>query len=241
MNKYKKFILQRNYIRLYKKLISNGTFIAFKYYKNYFSSCLGKETEKKIKYVGTPNFMPVKTEPLKNDDTISLVYAGSFYEDIRNPRKMLDTLKCIAGTNIYFHLFSWGCDGVVNEFKNIYRDNLVIHGRVSIEEVEKALAGANILVNLSNKSENQVPGKVMEYFSYGKPVLNFKFIENDPGNIDYEPYPIIYNVELYNNYSAQQCLDFIKNNNNNVVPYSILSKLYNESTPEYLSNIILEG
>lgn len=241
MKKYKSYILQKNYIRLYKKLINNGNFIALKYYKKYFSNCLRKETENKIIYIGTPNFMPVKTEPLKNDDTINLVYAGSFYADIRNPRKMLDALKFIAGTNIYFHLYSWGCEDIVKEYKNIYGDNLAIHGRVSSEDVEKALAGANVLVNLSNTSENQVPGKVMEYFSYGKPVLNFKFIANDPGNEDYEAYPIIYNVELYKNYSSKQCLDFIKNNNNNRVPVSILSKLYIESTPEYLSNIILEG
>ena len=245
MNRFKSSIIQKNYIRLYKKLINSGKVIAFKYYKKYFVDCLNRALEQRIIYIGTPNFIPVHTVPLSCGETVDLVYTGSFYDNTRNPQKMLEVLKVIIGTNIVLHLYSWGCEDIINEYKKLYGKNLVIHGRVSSNKIKEVLANANIFVNLSNISEYQVPGKVMEYFSYGKPVINFKFIENDPGDKDYKSYPLIYSVELFEScnfgFDQIELINFIKVNRNNQVKYSTLSKLYNDSTPNYLLAKIIEG
>ena len=234
---FKKKIIDFNYERLYRRALNHNGFIYLKYYKKYFDKHIFRN-ENKAYPIGTPNL--IKKEYLSNTDSdiINITYCGSFYADIRNPRKMLDALKCIAGTNIYFHLYSWGCEDIVKEYKNIYGDNLAIHGRVSSEEVEKALAGANVLVNLSNTSENQVPGKVMEYFSYGKPVLNFKSIANDPGNEDYEAYPLIKNVELYSRINTQEIIEYINDFKNRQIPFTEIAEKFNDSTPEFCCQII---
>ncbi len=236
-SKMKKKIIDYNYERLYKYVLKKNGFLYLKYYKKYFDNHIFSNKNKAFP-VGTPVFEEKGSKQLARDDSINLTYCGSFYEDIRNPRKMLDALSIIAGTNIYLHLYSWGCEDVVEEYKSLYEDNLIVHGRVSSKEVGIALSNANILVNLSNISENQVPGKVMEYYSYGKPVLNFKFIENDPGNDDYAKYPLNKDVELYKEINNQEIIDFINNYKNKEIPFNEVALLFKESTPEYCCDII---
>lgn len=167
-----------------------------------------------------------------------IYYAGSFYNEIRNPKKMLELLKFIIGTNIVLHFYSWGCEEVVEEYKKEFEDNLVLHGKVSSKEAKEALLDADIMVNLSNNSKEQVPGKVMEYFSMGKPVLNFKFLKDDLGDEDYYIYPLIMNVELNDTTDSGNILDFIKNYSKKNIEFEELKLLYPDSTPEYYCNII---
>ena len=234
---FKKKVIDFNYERLYKRILSHNGFIYLKYYKKYFDKHISVKRHTAYP-IGTPNFIEKKYMPKTNDQTINIAYCGSFYKDIRNPRKMLDALRDIAGTNIYFHTYSWGCEDVLEEYKKLYGDNLVIHGRISSEKVEEVLADSDILVNLSNISENQVPGKIMEYFSYCKPVLNFKFIENDPGNDDYNLYPLIKNVELFNRVDRQEIIEFITNSKNKQVSFDEISEKFVDSTPEFCCQII---
>ena len=217
--------------------MNNNGFIYLKYYKNYFDRHIFKNKYKAYP-IGTPNLVIKEISSNTDSNIINITYCGSFYDKIRNPRKMLDALSGIAGTNIYFHIYSWGCEDVLEEYKKLYGDNLVIHGRVSSEEVEIAHSNANILVNLSNISENQVPGKVMEYFSFGKPVLNFKFIENDPGNEDYEAYPLIKNVELYRDVNKQEIIDFINDYKDKQISFAEIAEKFKDSTPEFCCQMI---
>lgn len=226
---WKKRVLFHNYKRLYKAIEKKGYIVSLKYYEKYFIESANIDN---VFFVGIPNLIknPTSTQS-KNDSKIDLVYAGSFYDKIRNPSEMLEAMKFIIGTDIYLHLFSWGCESVIDKYKELYRDNLVIHGRVSSQEARSAIANANVLLNLSNNVSYQVPGKIIEYFSTGKPIINFIYSSNDSAIADYEKYPLIFNCDLCNGIDQKKLLCFIHKEKNNTVPFEMVQKLYADSNP----------
>ena len=53
------------------------------------------------------------------------------------------------------------------------------HGRVGIEEVHLAMAQADVLMTIGNNSDSEVPSKLFEYLSFGKPIIHFYFSDHD--------------------------------------------------------------
>jgi len=194
----------------------------------------------KIEYIGVPNLQISEGSHFVDADrsSIKLVYTGSFYERIRNPQKMFEYLRPIIGTDIVLHLYSWGCEDVVNEYQKIYRNNLVCHGKVSYDIAHQAMIDADILLNLSNDDENQVPGKIMEYFSLGKAVLNLKFREDDAGNCEYDRYPLIYDVNLRSAVDQDDIVNVLYSFVGKHVSAERIGALFFDSTPEYFTSLL---
>lgn len=231
-------IIDFNNLRLYKKIIKTGKLVVLKYYKEFFEARVPKRDFSKIEYAGVPNLLPVKTDCCDNKQKEkNLVYTGSFYEKIRNPRKMLEKIKTIIGTDNVLHIYSGGCEEIIKAYKQEYGRNLIVHGKVSQKEAFQAMAEADILINLSNDDKFQVPGKIMEYFSFGKPVINFRFREDDAGNCEYEKYPIIYNIDLFAQ-KKDNIIEIIKEFAEKKVAEEEIKELFFDSTPEYFVSVI---
>jgi len=237
---WKNKIFDFNYKRLYRLIIRTNKLIALKYYKNYFNMRLNHNALSKIEYIGVPNLQISEGSHFVDADrsSIKLVYTGSFYERIRNPQKMFEYLRPIIGTDIVLHLYSWGCEDVVNEYQKIYRNNLVCHGKVSYDIAHQAMIDADILLNLSNDDENQVPGKIMEYFSLGKAVLNLKFREDDAGNCEYDRYPLIYDVNLRSAVDQDDIVNVLYSFVGKHVSAERIGALFFDSTPEYFTSLL---
>lgn len=234
----KNCILKKNFIRLVRKIEEqNPTYFCLKYYKNYFNS-----NNLNPICVGIPNLIHRNIGISSERKTIDLIYAGSFYPIIRNPSKVLSFLKFIIGTNIFLHLYSWGCDGVVSDYVKEYGGNLILHGKQNVETVGDALANANVLINISNDDDKAVPGKIIEYFSYGKPVINFYFRSDDPGMEEYEKYPLILNLSIdeLDKEKEKTVLDFLNKNKNLTIRYSVIEGLFSDCTGEHLFNRIVD-
>jgi len=122
----------------------------------------------------------------------------------------------------------------------IYGENLKVHGKLSLQEVKKALEISNILLNISNDSSYQVPGKIMEYYAIGKPVLNYRFRENDIGNCDYNRYPLIFNYDLFRSSQNYSVESFIRDNSTKVIDCDIKA-IFKESTPEYFCELLTKN
>lgn len=236
MGGLKKKILLFNYKRLYKKLSAQNLVLVLKYYYDYFKK-RGMRKEN-IKPIGIPNFEKNLGEAETTTEKIKIVYTGSFYEKIRNPQKVFEVLTNIIGKNIEIHLFSWGCENIVNEYKNIFKDQLCIHKRETAERIKEVLANADVLLNISNNSSLQVPGKIIEYFSTGKPVINFRFREDDSGNVEYEKYPMIYNVDLFKDVNSGEILEFLLSSKGKQGDIEKIQKQYEDCTPEYVAKIL---
>ena len=117
---------------------------------------------------------------------------------------------------------------------------MVVHGRVVYDVAHKAMIDADILINLSNDDKYQVPGKIMEYFSLGKAIVNFKFREDDAGNCEYEKYPLIYNVNLSLENDKGNLINILNSFVGRYVSVKKLDELYFDSKPDYFVSLLEE-
>ena len=109
---------------------------------------------------------------------IKLVYAGVLDGRTRDPRAFLDACRRIQehGLTRDFEVHLYGqienCDSMLAEYESHFGRWLFLHGLVPREVATDAVEGANILVNIGNKYQCQLPSKLVDYGSTGKPILN---------------------------------------------------------------------
>jgi len=106
-----------------------------------------------------------------NGQTVNFLFVGQFYEKIRNPHYLLE-LFCHLPSNYVLHIVGGGCDRELDRYTQILDKRLVRHGWVSKEEANAYIDQFDVLVNVNNTITNQLPSKLFEYISTGKPILN---------------------------------------------------------------------
>ena len=117
-----------------------------------------------------------KTEP--NNSIPTFGYAGTFYEDIRNPRKFMELL-CAIDRPFKFIVYS-NHTVLINDFKEILGQKLEIRKGIPREELLLELEKMDFLVNLANVNRpNQIPSKLIDYAITGRPILNVNPSEPD--------------------------------------------------------------
>lgn len=230
----KRKIAEINYARLYNRLAKKTNILILENYQNHFVKKLNNSS--KLTCVGVPNLIESKSEfrPKLERKYLKIVYTGSFYKKIRNPKKVLECLKFIVGSNLQIHLYSWGCEETIAEYKEIYKNNLIIHSRKESREIQDILYDADFLLNVSNDCEMQIPGKTYEYFATGKPIINCKFRENDIGDSDYNKYPLIYTINVNEQISEERFFEFVEKNKNKQIEFKEVKELYYKNAPEYI-------
>lgn len=173
------------------------------------------EYHKKVVEIYIPMLQKLNIEIKKNSGSEKiLTYAGLFYHNIRYPDQMLDILSNLPG-KYKINIYGDGCEKTVEEKSKQFKESqLTRFGRIGHEECLKAMAESNILLNLGNTITNQMPSKVFEYISFGKPVLNFYFTEEDMCLKVFRKYPLAFNINV-NNYTqkdVENLLEFCDKN-----------------------------
>ena len=230
-----------------KKLIcklnrSFDSIIALKYYQPTFEKIVG--ATQKVFYAGLPSLTKCKLTGEESQEFASkhihVVYAGSFYEQCRRPDEILSFMHevCAVLPEMKIHLYSWGCESLVDIAKKRMGHNLELCGRVTSEEAERAIHSADILLNVGNDLPYAVTGKLFEYFSTGKPVINFCYRRNDGASSDCEKYGNVFNVYSKGDNSVDDCVKFILNRYR--IEWDALRTTFYDSLPEYTANLIME-
>jgi glycosyltransferase involved in cell wall biosynthesis len=129
------------------------------------------------------------------DGVVRLVYVGTLYRGLREPRFLAELLQALCarqpGERYELHLY-----GDVHEFADVLADwrrrlgaALQVHGMVPRETIARAIESASVLVNIGNSSADQLPSKVVEYAASGKPILNIVRQPEDSSARFLESYP----------------------------------------------------
>lgn len=137
----------------------------------------------------------------KKDGIIRLVYVGTLYSKLRNPKAVIECFSNLISIQtqqkIELHFY-----GAINDCHDEFeiccdsvRSAIYIHGIVSRAEVLQAMIRADVLVNIGNHSESQLASKVVEYMALGKPILNFTTIEHDTSLTALANYPSVMNIQ----------------------------------------------
>lgn len=121
------------------------------------------------------------------------VYVGTLYRRLREPQFMLQLFEAERARDpgCELHIF-----GDVNAFASSLADwrarlggAVHVHGLVPREAVARAVAAADLLVNIGNTTRDQLPSKVVEYAASGKPILNLARSADDGSATFLASYP----------------------------------------------------
>ena len=118
-------------------------------------------------------------------DAMRFVYVGTLYKDLREPGFLLEIFDALRRSSperkLELHLY-----GDTHQFAallDLWRarlgDALRVHGSVPRGEVAAAIEGASVLVNIGNRSDDQLPSKLVEYVASGKPIVSIASGEGD--------------------------------------------------------------
>lgn len=142
----------------------------------------------KIKSLPYPNLVPPKAQHkcdiLFEPQKINCVYLGTIYGDIRKPDALFHLFEQAAKKEPNLKLYIIGkkfgrdAERYLVEYSQSMPQNIVCLGPILADQAMDLLLRADILVNLGNSVANQMPSKIMEYISTGKPILNISMIPN---------------------------------------------------------------
>ena len=111
---------------------------------------------------------------------INIGYFGIFTDKIREPFNYINNIANKLGDEYYHYWF-------INEESRKYftsfqnQDNHFFEQLVPREEaIKKMINNFHLLLSIGNTNKYQLPSKVIEYISLGKPVIHFAEISSDP-------------------------------------------------------------
>lgn len=129
-----------------------------------------------IKKVVSMEFPLIKKSKdyFKNDKTEIkapvVMFLGSIYGGIRNPNYTIRLFeKFVRNKKIELHFVGVERIDIDKEFEDL---ELYCYGRVSLENAMNLMQQADFLLNIGNTVSNQVPSKIFDYISTGKPIIN---------------------------------------------------------------------
>jgi glycosyltransferase involved in cell wall biosynthesis len=108
-----------------------------------------------------------------------LVFVGSLYRRIRDPRLVLATLDQLLrtplGTNLELHFVGKvdECRSDFAAYDHLLGRKVILHGPVERSVALQAMREADVLVSIGNATDCQLPSKLVEYVGSGKPIVNF--------------------------------------------------------------------
>ena len=147
-----------------------------------------------------------------NGDKIKLGYLGKFYKILREPRLLTDFLGLLFNKYPYLqdklevHIFGDIFPYFIPELAAF--PQVKIHGLIPRESTIEAMQKMDILVNISNLTNYQLPSKAPDYLQSAKPIFNIYSDDADEFKVFFHDYPLIFNYKDTSEIK-DNCLDFL--------------------------------
>ncbi|WP_193337147.1 glycosyltransferase [Devosia beringensis] len=136
---------------------------------------------------------PVRTRP--RGGAIRIVFVGTLYRTIRNPAYFLDRYQALRAARpdktyeMHFYGAVNDCHDILQRHLVAAPGSIVVHGLVEREEVTRAMAEADAVLNIGNHSTSQLGSKVIEYMAVGRPIINVVTLPDDTSLTALEDHP----------------------------------------------------
>jgi hypothetical protein len=122
--------------------------------------------------------LTARPTPFSTEAKKRLVYVGTLYRNIRSPETLLwlyaRLLRTELAAELELHFFGalGDCGKFFEEYVDLIGNKVFLHGLVEHDIAMQAMMDAAVLVNIGNDTAYQLPSKLIEYASVGKPILN---------------------------------------------------------------------
>lgn len=243
--RWNKMIKRKNHLKLEEYILANSHSILImnqleKHFRHNFSAYADKVNvvEHPLLKVNTCNYENL------NSDNINIVYTGSFYKKIRNPEYFLNVAEqSLHEIDAVLNIYSFGnCENIIENYSKRYPLKILNHGKVTTEKAYDAISSSDILVAVGNSDNSQIPSKIFEYMSFGKPIVYFYTVDDDANLKVLERYP--YRVFIKQDYelmdeNVKRFVGFCNSYSKIRVGYNEIKKIYVDATPRYTADLII--
>ena len=167
------------------------------------------------------------SERQASSDVCKLLYAGSLYARRRNPEFALSVVSRIDGIALDMYVPFGNCDGIIAGYQSgkIKRYPAVDRDRYN----ELISDECDILVNIGNNVTLQIPSKMLELLSTGRPILNFYQLKDSNYEM-IERYPLGLNIGLNDPDAVEKVSFFCKEMKGKQLSFEEVEKLFPENT-----------
>lgn len=209
----------------------------YDYYRehNYFNF------SSKVTSLSFANLEPIKfdksntTTNFMREGKINCLFTGTLYEDIRNPSFLLKLFSQVD-SDIHLSLMT----NLLSESLKKYTPGEKPPTVIPFQKRDTSLYNlteANILVNIGNTVEHQVPAKIFEYMATGKPIIHFSKIKKDPAKKYLEKYPKVLFINEWESDQVDHVLEITKfcEQNKHI---NLSFQEVNDSLGEYAGNVV---
>lgn len=173
---------------------------------------------------------------------INISYLGKFYATLREPKVLLDFLDTLFKTDI-----SWKNRIVIHIFGDVFPQFLPafanysmvkIHGLIARGQTIEVMKKSDILLNISNLTDYQLPSKAPDYLQSGKPILNIYQTEKDEFKAFFKNYPLI--CHYINGQTIVSTIQFLTTSIGQRVGEDVLKEMLKPYTLEMIADRYLE-
>ena len=219
--------------------------------EDYFRHQVNLE-ESRVTVLGLPGIRTVAAAGMRPDyfdaRAVNCVFIGNLYAGIRNPGRLIELFKALGRG---YHLFFIGSHNDP-ELQKQYRengydklDNVTFIDPVPAAEAEAVMMAADVLVNIGNSVDNQIPSKIFDYISSGRPILNLYKISNCPSLHYFREYPAVVHVfedDADKPETVCTVRDFLDNARQMILPDAdVIRQVWKENTPETVRAHIMDA
>lgn len=205
-----------------------------------------EEQQNKVWRMEFPNVV-IRNKDLRKEltlsKTIKCLFTGMIAPITRDPRFTVKLFSNITDQNIKFELIGVNRDELSRYVGADIPSKIICRGRMPLNETQKEIKNADILINIGNKLTNQVPSKLFEYIASGKPIVNVCANKSCPSIPYMNRYP--YALNLFQASDEEEITaqvakleKFIHEYAGKTVPDNQIRSLFKECTPEYCAQLM---
>lgn len=109
---------------------------------------------------------------------IILTYGGALQEGVRDPRPFFEALQNMKTESVRVMIRTDNCERIRKMVQACSCDDIVhIDGYIPFDQYYEEMLDSDILVFFGNSTSDQLPGKIFNYISTGKPILYISNVE----------------------------------------------------------------
>ena len=180
-----------------------------------------------FKYVLVPMKGRKISNPSGTNVNIRLIYAGNLYLKRRNPNFMLSVISSIKSISLDIYVAYSNCDNIISQYLS---NSIKRYSAVSRERYNEMISEEyDILVNIGNNFSLQIPSKLYELLSTGKPILNFYQVKDSQYDM-IEKYPLGLNIEFDELNAVEKVKDFCIRMKGKRLTFEEVERIYPENT-----------
>ncbi len=195
-----------------------------------------KKFKSKYKPIEFPNINRINKEKSIIDfdkNYINITFCGTLEDGYRSPKIFLDSIKDFKDkVRVYF------VGDILSKTAKEYakkENNIFVHDRVSAKQAFGILQESDFLLNIGNNIYNQVPSKIFDYFSLGKPIINLQKLEECPAECYFKKYPLVFTMKSL---EKERLFNFLTEYKGKTIDFEDVKKIFNDATLEGVYNIM---